>query len=164
MLLTFGVARRPTPPGSRLAGVKPSPFRELLEAARAVWQVPTQFAAMVMAFVVNVTGYPFTLGLLPYVARDVYGTSQVGLGYLVASAASGCILASLILTGMRGAVQPARVVIVFSFVCHALIIVFGQVTGLAGGLLLLPVIGAAQMLCLLPMSVLLLRDAPPALR
>ncbi|MFC7555303.1 hypothetical protein ACFQU7_28345 [Pseudoroseomonas wenyumeiae] len=42
---------------------------------------------MLMAFLINLTAYPFTLGLLPYVARDVYGTTQAGLGYLIAAVA-----------------------------------------------------------------------------
>jgi hypothetical protein len=54
--------------------------------------------------------------------------------------------------------------VIFSLVWHALLIAFGQITHLTGGLMLLPLIGIAQMLCLLPMSVLLLRGAPAALR
>jgi len=29
---------------------------------------------------INLTAYPFTVGLLPYIARDIYGTTQAGLG------------------------------------------------------------------------------------
>jgi predicted MFS family arabinose efflux permease len=129
-----------------------------------VWQAPAQLAAMLMAFLINLTAYPFTLGLLPYVARNVYGTSQEGLGYLLASVGAGGILASLVLSRMGAAVKPARMMLVFSLAWHGLVILFGQVESLAGGLLLLPVIGFVQMLCVLPMSVLLLRGLPPALR
>jgi predicted MFS family arabinose efflux permease len=94
----------------------------------------------------------------------VYGTTQAGLGYLVAAVGAGSILASLILSRMGTAVKPARMMLVFSVVWHGLVILFGQTGSLTGGLLLLPGIGVAQMLCVLPMSVLLLRGAPPALR
>ncbi|MFC7555304.1 hypothetical protein ACFQU7_28350 [Pseudoroseomonas wenyumeiae] len=73
-------------------------------------------------------------------------------------------MASLIVSRMGRAAQPARMMLVFSIAWHGLVILFGQINSLPGGLLLLPLIGITQMLCLLPMSVLLLRGAPPALR
>jgi MFS family permease len=163
MLLTLGVsATRTANQGPMVAAA--SPLRGLWEAAQSVWQAPPQMAAMLMAFLINLTAYPFTLGLLPYVARDVYGTTQAGLGYLVAAVAGGGIVASLIISRMGRAAQPARMMLVFSVAWHGLVILFGQIDSLLGGLLLLPLIGITQMLCLLPMSVLLLRGAPPALR
>jgi predicted MFS family arabinose efflux permease len=163
MLLTLGVsATRAVDHGPWVAAR--SPLRGLWVAGPAVWQAPPQLAAMLMAFLINLTAYPFTLGLLPYVARDVYGTTQAGLGYLVAAVAGGGIVASLIISRMGRAAQPSRMMLVFSVVWHGLVILFGQIDSLPGGLLLLPLIGIAQMLCLLPMSVLLLRGAPPALR
>ncbi|MFC7739418.1 MFS transporter [Roseomonas sp. GCM10028921] len=163
MILTLGIsARRVAERGA--AAVAPSPLRGLWEAARAVWQAPPQLAAMLVAFLINLTAFPFTLGLLPYVARDVYGTTQAGLGYLAAAVGGGSILASLILSRMGTAVKPARMMLVFSVIWHGLVILFGQIGSLIGGLLLLPVIGGVQVLCVLPMSVLLLRGSPPALR
>jgi predicted MFS family arabinose efflux permease len=163
LLLTLGVsATRASDHGGVAAA--PSPLRGLWVAAQALWQAPPQLAAMLMAFLVNLTAYPFTLGLLPYVARDVYGTTQAGLGYLVAAVAGGGILGSLLLSRMGRATQPARMMLVFSLAWHGLVILFGQVDGLLGGLLLLPLIGITQMLCLLPMAILLLRGTPPALR
>ncbi|MCG7359740.1 MFS transporter [Roseomonas sp. ACRSG] len=164
MLLTLGVTATRAAERGPGAAASPSPLRGLWEAAQTVWQAPPQLAAMLMAFLINLTAYPFTLGLLPYVARDVYGTTQAGLGYLVAAVAGGGILGSLMLSRMGRAAQPARMMLVFSVVWHGLVILFGQIDSLAGGLLLLPLIGVMQMLCLLPMAVLLLRGAPPALR
>lgn len=154
-------SRKPSAPPS---GAKPSPLRELWEAAQAVWQAPPQFAAMLMAFIVNVTAYPFTLGLLPYVARDLYGTDQVGLGYMVAAVAGGGVIGSLVVTLMGQSVRPARTVMAWSVIWHGLVILFGQVGSLAAGVAVLTGIGIAQMICLMPMSVLLLRGAPTALR
>lgn len=161
-LCTLGAgAPRLAPPGPARST---SPLREMAEAAGAVWRAPAQRAVMLLAFIINVTAYPFTLGLLPYVAQDVYGTDQVGLGYLVAAVASGGMAASILLGLLGPRVEPARLVIAASLAWHGLVIVFGQVESLAGGLLLLPVIGLTQMLCILPMAVLLLRGAPAALR
>jgi MFS family permease len=141
-----------------------SPFGDLRDAARAVWQHPQQLAAMIMAFALNMTAFPFTLGLLPYVARDVYATTQAGLGYMVAAVASGSILASVIMTAGANVVSPGRTMLVCSLAWHALLVVFGQVHSLAGGLVVLTLVGLSQMLCMLPLSLLLLRSAPVALR
>ena len=45
-------------------------------------------AGMWIAFLVNLTAFPLSGGLLPYVAREVYQMDQTGLGMLVASFAS----------------------------------------------------------------------------
>ena len=37
---------------------------------------------MTLALLVNFCAFPLTGGVLPYVAREVYGTDQTGLGYL----------------------------------------------------------------------------------
>ena len=165
LLLTFGVdgGRREEAQEAGRA-VRVSPLLDLRDAARAVWEAPPQLAAMLLAFLVNLTVYPFTLGLLPYVAREVYGTNQAGLGYLVASAGLGAIAASLIVSRMGTAVRPARMMVVFGLAWHALVIAFGFSGSIPVGIPLLVMIGLAQGLCMLPMSVLLLRGAPPALR
>ena len=62
-----------------------SPMRDLREGVAYVWTTPTMRAAMWIAFLANLTAYPFSNGLLPYIAREIYRTSQTGLGYLSAS-------------------------------------------------------------------------------
>ena len=161
-LLTLGVGG--TRPEAALRVGRPSPFGDLRDAARAIWQKPPQLAAMLMAFVLNMTAFPFTLGLLPYVARDIYGTTQAGLGYMVAAVAGGSIVASLIMTARSGFMPPARTMLACSIAWHGLLIAYGQVGTLHVGIVMLALIGLAQMLCMLPLSLLLLRDAPPSLR
>ncbi len=160
-LLTLGIAGRPAGAG---VPTRISPWGDLRDAARAVWEAPAQLAAMILAFLVNLTAYPFLLGLLPYVAREVYGTSQTGLGYLLAGGGLGAIMAALLLSRMGAAVRPARMMVLASLAWHALIVVFGQSGSVATGLPVLVLIGVAQGMCILPMAVLLLRGAPPALR
>jgi predicted MFS family arabinose efflux permease len=153
-----GAAARPRP-AARL-----SPFGDLRVAVRMVWATPPQLAAMSLAFLVNLAGYPFLLGLLPYVAREVYGTDQAGLGAMVAAAAMGCVVASLLLSRLEARVLPARTMILCAVAWMALTLLFGQVGGIAGGMAVLALMGLAQGLCIVPMSVLQLRNAPPELR
>jgi hypothetical protein len=160
--LTLGIAgHRPEAAGA----ARPfTPLHDLGEAARAIWEAPPQLAAMLLALLVNLALYPFTLGLLPYVAREIYGTGQTGLGFMVASVAFGAMGASLIVSGMGSSVRAARMMMIFGVAWSGLIVVFGQIGGYAAGIAVLVAIGVAQGLCTLPMSVLLLRGAPVALR
>lgn len=163
-LLTLGIAARGAEE-ARVARARPvTPLRDLRDAARAVWEAPPQLAAMLLALLVNLALYPFTLGLLPYVAREIYGAGQAELGTMLASVSLGAIIASLIVSAMGRAVRAARMMLVWGLAWHGLIIAFGHTTHMGLGILLLTLTGLAQGLCTLPMSVLLLRDAPPALR
>nr|WP_270936254.1 MFS transporter [Roseomonas sp. MO-31] len=165
MVLTLGAGgARPQAPGISARRATPSPLRGLWEAARAVWQAPPQLAAMLLAFLINLTAFPFTLGLLPYVAQEVYGTSQAGLAYMVAAVGTGSMVALLVLNRLGATARPGRMMLVFSVAWHGLVILFGQTGTLAFGLPVLLAIGIAQMLCALPISVLLLRGAAPELR
>ena len=69
--------------------LKASPLRDLKEGMAYVWTTPRMRAALWIAFLANLTAYPLTNGLLPYIARAIYGTNQTGLGYLSASFAVG---------------------------------------------------------------------------
>ena len=51
-----------------------------------------------LAFLANLTAFPLTNGLLPYVAKDMYVLDQTGLGYLVASFAGGALIGSIVLS------------------------------------------------------------------
>ena len=85
-LLTLGVgAARHT---VHLAG-RNSLWRDLREGLAYLWDTPSSLAALWLAFLVNLTAFPMTSGLLPYVARDIYHVDQTGLGYLIASFAFG---------------------------------------------------------------------------
>jgi predicted MFS family arabinose efflux permease len=152
------------PRASRAGPARSSPWRDLLDGARSVWRAPSQLAVLLLAFLVNFTVFPFTLGLLPYVAREVYGASQIDLGYMTAAAGVGAIAASLLLSRIAGAVRPARTMITFAVLWHVMVIAFGNSASMPVGLVLLTLIGICSGLCMLPMALLLLRGAPAELR
>jgi MFS family permease len=104
------------------------------------------------------------LGLLPYVAREVYGTSQAGLGWMVAASAGGCVAASILLSVLGNRVLAGRMMIGFAVLWQLLTIALGHTGGLATGIPLLLLTGIVQGLCMVPMSVIQLRHAPPELR
>src|SRR2546428_2687339 len=85
LALTFGVSRaRPVPdPGAAPSGAftfRTSSWRDLKDGLVHVLTTPTLLALMWLAFLVNLTAYPVTSGLLPYVARSVYRVDATGLG------------------------------------------------------------------------------------
>jgi MFS family permease len=171
LVLTFGTGARDAagavhvaPAGRGAAGGRRSPWHDLGTAVRLVWAMPPQRAVMSFAFLVNLATYPFILGLLPYVAREIYGAGQTGLGYMVATTALGCVAASILLGRLEGRLLPARSMLVFCLVWQVLTIALGMTQSLGIGLVVLAMTGLAQGLCMVPMTVIQLRNAPADLR
>src|SRR3979490_3587029 len=101
----------PHPVGAVTEGlVRRSPMRDLREGMAYVWTTPRMRAAIWIAFLANLTAYPLSNGLLPYIARDIYGTNQTGLGYLSASFAVGSLIGAIALS-LGAGIRVARLMI-----------------------------------------------------
>jgi predicted MFS family arabinose efflux permease len=163
LVLTMLVSQpRPARPAGTPKRV--SPWRELKEGVVYVWTTPCLLAAMSVAFLVNLTAYPFTLGLLPYVAREIYHIDQTGLGYLIASFALGALLGSVVLSFAGTLLRLARMMIIFAAVWYVLLLTFAHMETPLGGIVVLILIGFAQSLSLVSLSVILLRTSSGHLR
>ena len=114
---------------------------------------------MWLAFLVNMTAFPLTLGLLPYVAREIYHVGQTGLGSLVASFALGALAGSITVSFAGRSLRPARMMIGYTSVWYVMLLCFIHVPGITGGRLTLVLAGFAQSLCMVPMAVMLLHGA-----
>ncbi len=141
-----------------------SPWGELREGLSYIWNTPHLRAAMWIAVLVNFTAFPLPIGLLPYVAREIFGTDQTGLGYLMASFAIGSLFGSVILGTVGHKVRPARAMIFFAIVWHAFFIAFVFVDQLPAGMILMGLAGLAHNLSLVPLVGLLMRTSDPAFR
>ena len=162
-LLTLGVGAA----RSRHAAVDTVPasmWRDLREGLSYVWDTPCSLAAMWLAFLVNLTAFPLTSGLLPYVAREIYHIDQTGLGFLVASFASGALLGSIAISVASRLIRPARMMLVFAMVWYAMLLVFVRMPTVGGGSAMLVLAGFAQSLSMVPMAVMLLHSAGPRFR
>ncbi|HWB51175.1 MAG TPA: MFS transporter [Stellaceae bacterium] len=154
-LLTLGVGGR----RYRRETTRPSLWRDLIDGLSYVWDTPVSLAAVWLALLVNLTAFPLTGGLLPYVARSVYHIDETGLGTLVASFALGSLIGS-IAVGLAGRMlRPARMMIVFALVWYAFLLVFAAMPEPGSGRVALVLAGMAQAMSLVPMSVLLLHSA-----
>jgi hypothetical protein len=157
-LLSLGVAGAPP------AAAKAHPLSDLSHAFRHVWHKPELLGAFSMAFLVNLLAYPFVLGLLPYVAKEVYAAGQAGLGYLAGSFWAGALAGSLFVGAGRFPLRPARAMLWNGALWFAAILLFGQTRMLAAGLVLLFAAGFVQSFCLTPLAAVMLRSADEAMR
>lgn len=164
LALTFGVSRRPpvpdpgaAPRGASVPG--PSGWRDLRDGLVRIATTPELLAMMLLAFLINLTAYPVSSGLLPYVAQRVYHVDATGLGWLVASFAVGGLLASMTMVLTHGARRPERVTLVNTAIWYVVLLGFGSLGSLGAGLLALLVAGFVQNVAIISMTATLLAAA-----
>jgi MFS family permease len=135
-----------------------SPLRDLKAGFAYVWTTPRMRVAVWIAFLANLTAYPLSNGLLPYVARDIYGTSQTGLGFLSASFAVGSLVGSILLSAI-GSIRAARLMVGATVMWYAALLVFAQIQTLPAAIVCLMLAGFAQSLTMISIAVILMRTA-----
>jgi Na+/melibiose symporter-like transporter len=166
LLLTWQAGRvraaaGPTPARSRR---RASAWRELKEGLAYVRDTPFLLAAMCLAFLLNLTAFPLTNGLMPYVVKEIYLADQTVLGYMTASTAFGALMGSLLLSRHGGTTRAARLMLVSCVVWYTMLLVFSRLQSPASGFLLLMFAGFAQSASQVPMATLILRNADSQLR
>jgi predicted MFS family arabinose efflux permease len=161
-LLSLQVAGKPAAASTQAASSPPkvtSAWGDLRDVLVYVWHTPHLLAAMCVAFLVNLTAYPLMTQLMPYVAKEIYHTGQAGVGYLVASFASGGLLGSIALSRYAQHMRPGRMIPAFCAVWYVVILCFSRMPDAISGSAALMAAGLAQSLCLVPLSAMLLRSA-----
>src|SRR3981081_1477591 len=122
-----------------------SPMRHLHAGVACVWTTPGLRAAIWIAFLANLTAYPLSNGLLPYIAREIYGTNQTGLGYLSASFAIGSLTGSIALS-LIGAIRVARLMIGATVMWYGALLIFAQIQTMPAAVACLMLAGFSQRL------------------
>ena len=140
------------------SSLRPSPMRDLKEGVAYVWTTPRMRAAMWIAFLANLTAYPLSNGLLPYVAREIYRTNQTGLGYLSASFAVGSLVGSVLLS-LVGGIRVARLLIGATVLWYATLLLFAQMQTVPAAIACLMLAGFSQSLCMISIAVILMRTS-----
>lgn len=143
-------------PGSAL-------LRDLKEGIVHAWSGPGMRAALCVAFLANLTAFPLTNGLLPYVAREIFHTDQTGLGYLSASFATGSLIGSITLSLASG-VRIARLLIGATLAWYAMLLVFVETRTMPVAMACLMLAGIAQSMSMISAAVILMRTASAHLR
>ena len=160
-LLTLGVATtRPQRPAvDAAAGLQASPWRDFRKGIVYVWTTRGLHAAIWLAFLINLTAYPISNGLLPYVAKDIYGLDQTGLGYLLASFACGALIGSIALSQAGARLRLSRLMIISAALWYVVLLVFAHVQSAAGGIVCLALAGFVQSVSIVCVAVILMRAA-----
>lgn len=168
LLMTLGIAPRPAEAEVQRAStpmpVRPSAWSDLKEGVAYAWSTPELLAALLIAFLVNMTAYPLTNGLLPYVAKDVYNIDQTGLGYLVASFGIGSLIGSLLMSLKGSRMRPARMMLNSAIAWYAMLLLFAQMSSPWAGMAMLMLAGIGQSICMVTVAVVLLRATSEHLR
>jgi MFS family permease len=164
LMLCVVAPSTPHPVNEATDGVpRPSPLRDLREGVAYVWTSPRMRAAMWIAFLANLSAYPLTNGLLPYIAREIYGTNQTGLGYLSASFAVGSLIGSILLSMVSG-VRVARLMIGSTVVWYVMLLIFAHMQTMPAAIVCLLLAGFVQSLCMISIAVILMRTASESFR
>ena len=116
-----------------------------------------------LAVLVNLLAYPSVMGLLPVVARDLYGADENGLAQLIAALATGALLASTVVAVVRLR-APALVSAIGLVVWLGLLAALAFTGAHASGMAVLFLIGFAQSLAMISMGAALLMVTSPAYR
>jgi MFS family permease len=158
------VAGKPVHDGVVVHTSRPSPLTDLNHAFSYVWAKPVLMGTMSVAFLVNFLAFPFSLGLLPYIARSIYDVGQEGLGTLSASFAFGALLGSIVLGSNRFSLGTGRALLVATAIWFGLLMLFGPTTHFLLGVLILISAGFVQSICLVPLAAVMLRVIEPQYR
>jgi MFS family permease len=169
LVLTLGVARRPPVPdpgaAPRAASIPgPSGRRDLREGLVRVLTTPELLAMMLLAFLINLTAYPASGGLLPYAAQRIYQVDATGLGLLVASFSFGGLLASITMVLTGGTRHPERSTLIYTAIWYGVLLGFGQLSSLGAGLVALVLAGFVQNVAMISMTATLLAAAGAGFR
>lgn len=168
-ILTFAI-RPPAAAAARVAAesppldeVEPSLWKEMKEGLAYVWDTPLSRALIWIAFLINLTAFPLTNGLMPYAARDVFHTDQTGLSYLVASFAAGSLVGSLLLTWLPKG-DLGRLIVVTTTLWHVMLLAFTYMPNFTAALICLALAGLFQSIGTVALFVILMRTASERMR
>lgn len=122
------------------------------------------WGALVVAAIINLTGFPFHTSLMPIFARDVLGTGSTGLGILMSAFGIGALVGSLVLASVPNLKNAGRLLIGAVVVWHLSMVVFSISTSFYVSLSILLLTGMAFSWTLVLILTVLMRTAMPEFR
>ena len=146
-----------------VASLRHSPLHDLKEGVSHVWTSPGMQAGLWIAFLTNLTAYPFTNGLLPYIAREVYGANQAVLGYLSAAFAVGSLTGSVILSlvASRGV---GKLMLYTASLWYLMLLFFSQMQSIPAAMVCLTLAGIVQSMSMIAIAVILMQTSSERFR
>ena len=160
LALTIPVNPPPRTPAAR----GESMFATLMDGFRYALRREVVLALLLIAFLVNLTGFPLNQGLVPVFARDVLLTDSTGLGWLLGAYSAGAFLGSVVIAGIGNMQRAGRLMSLGSVAWHAAIVILAGATVFNVSLGVLAFTGLVQSFTMVTMSILLLGSTPPEIR
>jgi MFS family permease len=158
LMLCVVMPTKPRGADAAVAIPRRSPVHDLKEGVSHVWTSPAMQAGMWIAFLTNLTAYPFTNGLLPYIAREIYGGNQAVLGYLSAAFAVGSLTGSVILSlvASRGV---GKLMLYTAAAWYLMLLIFSQMQIIPVAMACLTLAGIVQSMSMIAIAVILMQTA-----
>ena len=119
---------------------------------------------LLLAFLVNLSGFPLNNGLLPVYARDVLNVGEVGLGQLLGAYSAGSMIGSVTIAALPRLRRPGVVMTLAGIGWHASILALALIAWFGPATGILALAGLAQSFTMVTMSMLLLSVTSPEIR
>ncbi|MCH9674735.1 MAG: MFS transporter, partial [Gammaproteobacteria bacterium] len=129
-----------------------SPMADLRAGVAYVARSARIHVLLWIAFLVNLAGLCVTGGLLPVVARDVYGMDELGLGMLVATFAAGALVGSLGIATVLRRLSADPVILYSLVIWHLVLFGFAFIETPTWGIPVLGLIGLLSSLVMVPLA------------
>lgn len=139
-------------------------LQDLVAGWRYLREAPDIRCILFVAFLVNLTLLSISGGLLPLVAKNIYGLPATGLGVMVASFAGGALIGSLIIATALQTVRAERLMLGSTLLWHALMFGFAYIEDPNWGIPMLGLIGFVSSFSMVPMASALMLAIPVSFR
>ena len=136
----------------------------MLEGLRYVKGQQVLWAILLLAVIINFTGWPLHTSLMPVFARDVLGTGSGGLGVLLSTFGIGALIGSTSLASVRNLRSAGKLLILSVIVWHATMLAFSASHSLYLSLSILLLTGMAFSSTQVMMLTVILRTTMPEFR
>ena len=141
-----------------------SVLRAMLEGLKYVKGQQVLWAILLLAVIINFTGWPLHTSLMPVFARDVLSTGSAGLGILMAAFGIGALIGSTVLASVRDLKSAGKLLILSVIAWHATMLVFAASDSFYVSLSILLLTGMAFSSTQVLMLTVILRTTMPDFR
>ena len=141
-----------------------SVFKAMLEGLKYVKGQQVLWGILLLAVIINFTGWPLHTSLMPIFARDVLGTDSAGLGMLMAAFGIGALIGSTIFASMRNLRSAGKLLILSVIVWHVTMLAFAASHSFYLSMSILLVTGMAFSSTQVLMLTVILRTTMPDFR
>lgn len=144
--------------------VRESVFSTVIQGLKYVKAQQLLWAALLVAVIINITGFPFHTTLMPIFARDELGQDSVGLGLLISSFGIGALMGSMIWASIPNLRHAGLLCILAVVGWHGTMIAFAASTNFYLSVAILVVTGMMYSSTLVLILTVLMENARPEFR